>query len=151
MENHLKGLLKIGEISKITGTPVSTLRYYEEIGLVQPANKSSAKYRFYKKDDIQLIVFIRKAQNIGFTLDEIKLILSERSSGKSPCPKVRDLAQRKIIELREKIKDLKLIERDIKRYIVNCCHEEDSKPNEANICKMVDKVTIKLRENKNVS
>ena len=142
MENNLNGLLKIGEISKITGTPVSTLRYYEEIRLVQPASKSSAKYRYYKKDDIQLIVFIKKAQNIGFALDEIKLILSERSSGKSPCPKVRDLAQRKITELREKIKDLKLIERDLKRYILNCCHEEDSKPNENNVCKMIDKVKV---------
>lgn len=143
IENNLKEPLKIGEICKITGTTVSTLRYYEEIGLVHPASKSSAKYRYYKKDDIQLIIFIKKAQNIGFALDEIKLILSERSSGKSPCPKVRDLAQRKIIELRDKIKDLKLIERDLKRYILNCCHEEDSKPQESNVCKMIDKVKIK--------
>ena len=142
MENSLKDLLKIGEISKITGTPVSTLRYYEEIGLVKPACKSGAKYRYYRKGDIQLIIFIKKAQNIGFTLDEIKLILSERGSGKSPCPKVRDLAQRKIIELREKIKDLKLIERDLKRYILNCCYEEDSNPHESNVCKMIDKVKI---------
>lgn len=63
-------------------------------------------------------------------------------SRNSPCPKVRDLAQTKIIELREKIKDLKLIERDLKRYILNCCHEEDSKPDEANVCKMVDKVKV---------
>ena len=142
IETNLKGLLKIGEISKITGVTVSTLRYYEEIGLVQPISKSSAKYRYYRKDDIQLIIFIKKAQNIGFTLSEIKLILSERSSGKSPCPKVKDLAQRKIIELRDKIKDLKLIERDLKRYILNCCHEEDSKPHETNICKMIDKVKV---------
>ncbi len=143
MENSLKGLLKIGEIAKITGIAVSTLRYYEAIGLVKPTDKSSAKYRYYKKDDIQLIVFVKKAQNIGFTLDEIKLILSERSSGKSPCPKVRDLAQRKIVELRDKIKDLKLIERDLKRYILKCCHEEDSKPDESNVCKMIDKVKVK--------
>ncbi len=142
MENNLKGLIKIGEIAKIIGTTVSTLRYYEEIGLVQPADKSSAKYRYYKKDDVQLVVFIKKAQNIGFTLDEIKLILRERNSGKSPCPKVRDLAQRKIIELREKIKNLKLIERDLKRYILNCCHEEDSKSNKSNVCKMIDKVKV---------
>ncbi len=144
MGNSLKGLLKIGEIAKITSVAVSTLRYYEEIGLVQPTDKSSAKYRYYKKDDVQLIVFIKKAQNIGFTLDEIKLILSERSSGKSPCPKVRDLAQRKIVELRDKIKDLKLIERDLKRYVLNCCHEEDSKPHESNVCKMIDKIKIKI-------
>jgi len=142
MENSIKGLLKIGEIAKITGTAVSALRYYEEIGLVQPTSKSSAQYRYYKNDDIQLITFIKKAQNIGFTLDEIKLILSERNSGKSPCPKVRDLAERKIIELREKIKDLKLIERDLKRYVLKCCHEEDSKADETNVCKMIDKVKI---------
>lgn len=143
MENSLKDLLKIGEIAKITGVAVSTLRYYEEIGLVQPTNKSNAKYRFYKKDDIQLIIFIKKAQNIGFALDEIKLILSERNSGKSPCPRVRDLAQKKIVELREKIKDLKLMERDLKRYILNCCNEQDSNPNEGNVCKMIDKVKVR--------
>ena len=143
MENSIKGLLKIGEIAKITSTAVSALRYYEEIGLLKPACKSSAKYRYYKKDDIQLITFIKKAQNIGFTLDEVKIILSERNSGKSPCPKVRELAQRKVLELREKIKDLKLIERDIKRYILNCCHEGDSNPSDHNVCKMIDKVSKK--------
>lgn len=143
MENNLKGLLKIGEIAKITGTAVSALRYYEEIGLLKPTTKSGAKYRYYKKEDVTFIAFIKKAQNIGFSLDEIKLILSERSSGKSPCPKVRDLAQRKIVELREKVKDLQLMERDLKKYILNCCPEEDSKPDESNVCKMIDKVKIK--------
>ena len=143
MENNLKGLLKIGEISRITDCAVSALRYYEEIGLLKPACKSSTKYRYYRKDDVQLIIFIKKAQNIGFTLDEIRLILSERNSGKSPCPKVRELAQGKIIELREKIKDLKLMERDLKRYIINSCIDEDSKSSEANICKMIDKVKVK--------
>lgn len=142
MKKSTKNLLRIGEIAKITDTSVPTLRYYEEIGLLKSAQRSYSNYRYYKESDISLITFVKKAQNIGFSLKEIKLILNERTSGKSPCPKVRHLAERKIVEVQEKIKELKSMEKDLKQYITSCSHESDSNPDDRNVCKLIDKVKI---------
>ena len=142
MKNSTKNLLRIGEIAKITDTSVPTLRYYEEIGLLKSAQRSDSNYRYYKESDVSLIVFVKKAQNIGFTLNEIKIIMSERTSGKSPCPKVRELAKVKIRELQEKMKELKAMEKDLKRYIMDCSVDADSNSDARNVCKLIDKVKI---------
>jgi len=98
--------LKIGELSKETDIPISALRYYEQIGLLLPAYKAESNYRYYKQSDIPLALFIKKAQYLGFSLEEIKEIIQERKSGKSACAKVRSFAQTKITELQEKMKEL---------------------------------------------
>ncbi len=133
-------LLRIGEVAKLTKVAVSAIRYYEEIGLVSPAAKSESKYRYYLPSDISLIKFIKKSQSLGFNLDEIREILEERSKGKSPCPKVRKIAEKKIQELEQKIRELEKLERAIHSYITECTGELDSMPEDQRICHMIDKV-----------
>ncbi len=135
-------LLRIGELAKATGVAVSALRYYEEIGLIIPATKSETKYRYYSSSDITLVNFVKKSQNLGFNLEEIAEILQERNKGKSPCPKVRKIADKKITELKHKIKELEKLEKAINDYIVECKTELDCAPSDQNICHMIDKVKI---------
>ena len=134
--------LKIGEISKKTNISVSALRYYEQFGLLMPAYKSEANYRLYKNSDVSLALFIKKSQNLGFAHEEIKDILEVRKNGKSPCPRVRELANKKVEDLRNKIKELKKIEADLKKYITCCKKEDDSNPEDGNVCKMIDRVSV---------
>lgn len=135
------GYLKIGELSKETDVPVSALRYYEQIRLLEPAYKAESKYRYYRDSDISLAHFIKKAQYLGFTLEEIKEILNERKTGKSACPKVRLFAQKKITELQEKIIELKNLEKALKEYITEC--QPANEPGDSSICKLVEKVKLK--------
>lgn len=149
MKNKSENLFKIGEIAKIAEITVPTLRYYEEIGVLKSSKRSNTNYRYYKKSDIEIITFIKKAQSIGFTLKEIKLVISERVKGKSPCPKVRELAKRKVEEINQKISELKRMEKDLIKYIVCCdgldCCEKNSKNSKldvSEVCNLLDKIKI---------
>lgn len=133
--------LRIGELSKKTDIPISALRYYEQIGLLYPSYRSASNYRFYKKSDTNLAIFIKKAQYLGFSLDEIREILNERKSGKSACPKVRSFAKCKITELQEKIAELKKLEDSLKEYITEC--QSFNEQDDSTICRLVEKVNLK--------
>lgn len=140
--NNKNGHLRIGELSKETDISVSALRYYEQIGLLTPAYKAESNYRYYKQSDISLALFIKKAQCLGFSLEEIKEIINERKNGKSACAKVKSFAQRKITELQEKMKELKKLEDALKKYITECKVTDELQ--DSSICKLVDKVKLKI-------
>lgn len=71
MEREDERLL-IGEVARLTGFPAKTLRYYEEIGLVQPASRTEAGYRLYGQEEVARLEFVRQAKLIGLKLEEIK-------------------------------------------------------------------------------
>lgn len=136
-QNHLQ----IGELSKETGVAVSALRYYQEVGLLEPCHISSrTKYRYYKISDISLAKFIKKSQKLGFSLDEIKEILNERDEARSPCPKVKKLAIKKINDLHSKIKELQQLEVELKQYITEAKTELETSPDSQEICGLIDKI-----------
>lgn len=135
-------LLRIGELAKETDIAVSALRYYEEIGLIIPSSKSASKYRYYNPSDIILVNFVKKSQNLGFSLEEIAEILQERKKGKSPCPKVRKIADKKILELKRKILELENLEKAITDYIIESKTELDSNPLDHRVCHMIDKAKV---------
>ncbi len=134
--------LQIGELAKQTGIAVSALRYYQEVGLLEPSYISESKYRYYKLSDIALAKFIKKSQKLGFSLDEIKQILNERHEGRSPCPKVRTLARQKINKLHEQIDELKKLEKELKDYIVETNSAFDSSSSDNRICCLIDKADV---------
>lgn len=143
MLKNNKTHLRIGELSKKSGISISALRYYEQIDLLLPSYRSASEYRYYKESDIRLVIFIKKAQYLGFTLDEIKEILKERKSGKSVCPKVRLFAKSKIVELQQKINELKKLENSLKDFITDSKSESLHEPADSSVCKLIEKVNLK--------
>jgi len=94
--------MKIGELAKDTQTPASTIRYYEQIGLLPRPRRVSGQ-REYEADIIEYLEAISIAQNLGFTLDEIKKLLGTFRTGKNPSAECHRMAERKIQELEELI------------------------------------------------
>lgn len=139
MSKNEPNYLQIGELSKQTGVAVSAIRYYEEVKLLEPSYRNDSKYRFYLQSDIALLRFINKSKSLGFSLDEIKEILNERNEGRSPCPKVRELAKTKILELQQKMSDLKKLEKELNDYIVKASFELESGSSDSKICGLIDK------------
>lgn len=90
--------MKIGEISERTQTPASTIRYYERIGLLQQAHRVNGQ-RIYEADIIEYLEAIANAQNLGFTLDEIKTLLGTFRAGENPSEDCQVMARVKIEEL----------------------------------------------------
>ena len=99
------GLL-IGEVAKRSGASRKALRLYEAAGILPAARRTSSGYRVFDNDALDLLAFVRQAQRLGFTLDEIKEIVAIKRAGRAPCPHVRDLVKRKAEELEQRLADL---------------------------------------------
>lgn len=95
--------LHIGDLARAADVPISTIRYYERIGLLTAARRSEAKYRLYDDQAIDEVRFIRRAQGLGFTLPEIAGLLSLSRSGKATCEEVLRLGRLHVGALDEKL------------------------------------------------
>jgi len=74
-------LLKIGDFAKLANTNLRTLRYYEELGLIQPASRSQGGFRYYRATDVNRVQLIRDLQELGLHLDRIRELISSRTNG----------------------------------------------------------------------
>lgn len=102
----MAGLL-IGDVSARTGITAPAIRYYESIGLLGRAARSAAGYRRYSDATVAELRFIRKAQALGFSLEEIAEILKVSRGGHAPCAQVLDLARQHLAAVDERIRQLR--------------------------------------------
>lgn len=105
--------LKIGEVSKESGIGIEALRFYERSGLLGKPVRSQSNYRLYDEGVLERLAFIKKAQTLGFSLDEIKRIISDAQSGASPCFEVREIVRRRLNELDERMKEMKRYRKEL--------------------------------------
>ena len=98
--------LKIGEVAKRTGIGVETLRFYERSGLLSRPARTEGGYRLYDSEALDTLEFIKRAQTLGFTLDEIKRIIAESQAGQSPCDEVREIVRQRLAELDERLEQM---------------------------------------------
>lgn len=109
--------LLIGEVAERAGLTAPTIRYYESIGLVKPPARSEAGYRRYTETTIEELRFIKKAQGLGFSLEEISEILKLSRAGRAPCSHVLDVARRHLSAVDERIEQLRRFRRQLAREI----------------------------------
>ena len=96
----------IGELAGCLEINPKTIRYYEGIGLLPDPERTPAGYRAYGEDDVERLTFIKTAQRLGMTLDEIGEILAFRESGERPCGYVREVLGRQVTEIGQRITEL---------------------------------------------
>lgn len=106
-------LLRIGELAHRVGLSPKTIRFYESLGLLQPASRTAAGYRLFTASDVDRLLFIRKAKSVGLSLDEVRDITDLRLRGEAPCAHVRSLIDRKIADIQAQIRALSELERDL--------------------------------------
>lgn len=99
------------------GVGAKALRFYETKGLLAPASRGENGYRLYGADAVDVLRFIKQAQGLGLTLDEIREIIAIRQGGRPPCAHVRALLQRKGVELDRKLADLLALRRRIRQSL----------------------------------
>lgn len=101
--------LTSGKLAKLTNINVESIRFYERKNLLPKPLRSDSGYRLYSQDDVHRIIFIKKAQQLGFTLKEIKELLNLRIDENNSCADVQELIEEKILEIEFKIKEMKKI------------------------------------------
>jgi MerR family transcriptional regulator, copper efflux regulator len=115
--------LTIGEVAERAKVHLETLRYYERRGLVASPPRSSANYRLYPKDAVRRVRFIKRAQELGFSLNEIKELLSLRAAPEAGCAAVRAHAEAKIRDIDEKISSLTAMKSGLAKLVAECSGE----------------------------
>jgi len=115
--------MKIGMVAKKTGIGIETIRFYEREGLIATPDRGPSGYREYS-DDIEIrLSFIRRAKDLGFSLKEIKDLLSLKAKPKSKCEAVKKKAMKKIAEVDEKINQLDTIKSALDGLVKSCNSE----------------------------
>jgi MerR family copper efflux transcriptional regulator len=109
--------VKIGEVARQSGLGVETLRFYESRGLIEPIARTDTGYRLYDAHILSRLSFIKKAQSIGFSLDEIAHIISDAKNGTQPCEDVRRLASEKLVALDLRIRQLQQYRKDLRKTV----------------------------------
>jgi MerR family mercuric resistance operon transcriptional regulator len=112
--------LAIGDLSHRTGCNVETIRYYERIGLLPPPRRSASRYRRYDADDVRRLAFVRRARQLGFTLDEVRALLRLAGAGEGACADAQALAATHLKDVRAKIADLRAMQRVLASVIREC-------------------------------
>lgn len=117
--------IQIGELSRRTGCNIETIRYYERIALLPIPARSAGRYRVYDTADVRRLAFIRRARELGFTLDKIRALLRlAADDGQGACADVRELAANHLAEVRAKIADLRAMERVLADAVQRCAAGE---------------------------
>ncbi len=120
-EQKMNGLT-IGQLARHADVNVETVRYYQRIGLIDKPQKPLQGYRRYPASIIDRIRFIKRAQELGFTLNEITELLSLSDQN---CDQVREIAEHKYEVIQQRLKDLKAMQTELKKLITACRNNAD--------------------------
>lgn len=124
--------MTIGKLAKSSGIGIETIRFYEREGLIaQPKLQKDSSFRKYDKAVLHRIAFIRQAKGLGFSLTEIRELLSLKAQPNANCSRVKAKAEKKIDEIEKKIADLSAIKKALKILAANC--HSDHLASECNI------------------
>lgn len=111
----------IGVLSTKTGVNIETIRYYERIGVMPAPPRTEGGQRIYGKDHLKRLTFVRRSRELGFSLDEVRALLGLVGSYALTCVDVRNMARGHILDIRQKVKDLKKLER-VLTDLADRCH-----------------------------
>ncbi|MBA3819705.1 MAG: MerR family transcriptional regulator [Deltaproteobacteria bacterium] len=112
--------LRIGDVAERAGVNTQTLRYYERRGILGEPKRSASGYREYPSDTVRLIRFIKRAQELGFTLNEIEELITLRQTTPKRRAKVRDLAAAKLKDIDEKLARLQAMRSALYTLVEDC-------------------------------
>jgi Cu(I)-responsive transcriptional regulator len=114
--------LSIGALSKATGTKVETIRWYERVGMLAAPGRTAGNYRSYGADHLGRLSFIRRARDLGFSLDQVRGLLRLTDDRDRSCEEVDAIAREHLAEVERKIADLEALRRELADLIGQCRH-----------------------------
>ncbi|QYF95611.1 Cu(I)-responsive transcriptional regulator [Massilia sp. PAMC28688] len=119
-----QGMQNIGETAKASGVSAKMIRHYEAIGLIEPAVRTDAGYRVYRQRDVDVLRFIHRSRELGFSLEQIKTLLALWRDKQRASKDVRAMARVHIEELDRKIADMQAMKRTLETLATRCHGDE---------------------------
>jgi Cu(I)-responsive transcriptional regulator len=118
--------MNIGEAARATGVSAKMIRYYESIGLITPPLRTDANYRVYRDEDVHALRFVKRARNLGFSVEETSRLLGLWHDRTRASAEVKAIANDHITDLQKRIAELESMVRSLS-HLVTCC-EGDHRP-----------------------
>jgi MerR family mercuric resistance operon transcriptional regulator len=110
----------IGQLSKLTDVKIETIRFYEKDGIMPNPPRTSSGYRVYSSPHLQRLSFIRRSRELGFSLQEVRKLLTLVDEHKYTCAEVQEITEKQLAAVRNKIKDLRKLEKALARMVSEC-------------------------------
>ncbi len=135
-------MLTVNELAKQSTAPAHVVRYYTRIGLIKPSGQQENGYRLFKSRDVNRLLFIRMAKQLGFTLSEIREITRHADKGESPCGEVRKIIQRHIQENRARIDQMVKLQSRMEQALEKWQDMPDGVPDGHSVCHLIESFEI---------
>jgi DNA-binding transcriptional MerR regulator len=143
----VRQMARIGQVARETGVSIDTIRFYEKQGLLKQSARTEGGFRVFGPDEVKTLKFVRKAQELGFSLGEIRELLILQADHIPACSHVRELLGHKLTGVQQKIQELRTLERGLKVALRKC--ESDLKttgPRQEKRCPVLEEINRAARE-----
>lgn len=135
-------MFTVSELAGKAEVTPDTVRHYVHIGMLKPERNPTNGYKLFSSLDISKLRFIRQAQSLGFTLAEIGEILNHSVKGSSPCPQVRELMQRRIVENKKKLDALNTLQKRMENALKHWETMPNGHPDGDSVCHLIESITF---------
>lgn len=136
------GSLKIGEVARRSGVGIETLRFYAKVGLLERPGRTSSGYRLYGHAILDRLSFIKKAQVLGFSLDDIRELIDHKRRGENPCKHVRATVKKRLADLEERIRQMTLYRDELETALAEW---EEIGESDGHVCGLIEASNIEQR------
>lgn len=113
-------MARIGQVAQETGLSIDTIRFYEKVGLSKRPVRTEAGFRIFGPEEIEGLKFVRKAQELGFSLEEIRELLILKADDVPACSHVKEMLEQKLIGVEKKIHELRSLKRSLHDALQKC-------------------------------
>ncbi|MBI3711079.1 MAG: helix-turn-helix domain-containing protein [Proteobacteria bacterium] len=120
MADTIRASMSVGQLAERTGIKAETIRYYERIGLLPPSTRAANGHRHYAGDVVGRLIFVHRAREIGFTLDDVRALLHLADAREPSCARVHDIAAAHLGSVRSKLTDLQAVESVLAEMVRAC-------------------------------
>ena len=137
---------RIGRAAQETGLSIDTIRFYEKQGLLRRSPRTEGGFRLFGKDEIETLKFVRKAQELGFSLSEIRELLVLRAEHVPTCAHVKELLEEKVSAVEQKIEELQALRKSLTRALRKCKRGlRTTAPGHEERCPVLDEISQAAR------
>ncbi|AZI36105.1 putative MerR family transcriptional regulator [Caenibius tardaugens NBRC 16725] len=112
--------MKIGDLARLTGTRVETIRFYEKEGLISSQRRTSGNYRIYQQEHLNRLSFIRRSRDLGFTLGQVRTLLDLADDNSRSCAAVDEITRDQLQFVEQKIQDLNALKYELSNLLNQC-------------------------------
>jgi DNA-binding transcriptional MerR regulator len=131
-------MLTITQLARRSGATPHAVRYYTRMGLLRPERNPDNGYHLYEPREIGRLSFIRQAKRLGYTLSEIRAIMHDADQGHSPCPRVRKILQRRLVENRRHLEELMALQTRMEHALRQWADMPDGVPDGDSVCHLIE-------------